>query len=82
MKSPDHGTESGAGAFMTWGWQFALTLGLLAWSGHWMDERYETRVLFTLVGIFVGLFGGFYNLFRIVSQLPKPEKKEKKNESL
>lgn len=70
------------GPFMTWGWQFALTLGFLSWFGHWLDEKFATRVLFVLIGVFLGLFGGFYNLYRIVSHLPKTGKPKREKESL
>ncbi|KAB2881080.1 AtpZ/AtpI family protein [bacterium] len=70
------------GPFMTWGWQFALTLGFLSWFGHWLDEKFETKVLFVLTGVFLGLFGGFYNLYRIVSNLPKPGRAKKEKDRL
>ncbi len=63
------------GPFLTWGWQFALTLGFLAWLGHWLDQRWETSVLFLLIGVFLGLFGGFFNLFRMIAKLPKSKRK-------
>lgn len=66
------------GPFMTWGWQFALTLGVLAWGGHWLDQKLGTNVLFVLIGLFMGLFGGFFNLFRTVARLPKSKGKETK----
>jgi hypothetical protein len=62
--------------FLTWGWQFAVMLGFFAWGGHWLDQKFETRILFVLIGIFLGLFGGFYHLYRIVSQLPKQNRKK------
>jgi len=70
------------GPFLSWGWQFALTLGFLSWFGHWLDEKFETRVLFVLTGVFLGLFGGFYNLYRIVSNLPKPGRTKKEEDRL
>jgi hypothetical protein len=70
------------GPFLTWGWQFALTLGFLSWSGHWLDGKFGTKVLFVLAGVFLGLFGGFYNLFRMVSNLPKPGKTKKEDQKL
>jgi hypothetical protein len=70
------------GPFLTWGWQFALTLGLLAWFGHWLDGKFDTKVLFVLSGIFLGLTGGFYNLYRMVSNLPKPGKTKKEEPKL
>ena len=65
------------GPFLTWGWQFAATLGLLSWFGHWLDVKFETKVLFVLTGVFIGLIGGFYNLYRMVSSLPKTGKAKK-----
>lgn len=64
------------GPFVTWGWQFALTLGVLAWGGNWLDKKLGTNVLFVLIGIFMGLFGGFFNLFRTVSRLSKSKGKQ------
>jgi hypothetical protein len=58
---------------LTWGTQFALTLGILAWLGHWLDQKLETKVLFVLIGIFMGLFGGFYRLYQIINKLQKPK---------
>ncbi|GEM_PF-3029675 len=60
---------------LTWGTQFALTLGILAWLGHWLDQELNTKVLFVLIGIFIGLFGGFYRLFQIINKLQKPVNK-------
>ena len=59
------------GGFLTWGWQFAITLGLLTWGGYWLDKELETKVLFTLIGIFMGLIGGFVRLYKLISRLPK-----------
>lgn len=70
------GSGGSAAAIATWGWQFALTLGVLAWGGHWLDQHYGTKVVFVLIGLFMGLFGGFYRLFRMVSALPKDKKKK------
>ena len=66
------------GPIMSWGWQFALTLGVLTWGGHWADEQLGTKALFVIIGIFMGLFGGFWRLYKIVEALPKPKKKTKK----
>lgn len=67
-------TMQALGPWIGWGWQFALTLGVLTWGGHWMDGHFETKVLFTLAGIFLGLAGGFIQLIRMVRNLPKPER--------
>ena len=46
-------------------------MGLLTWGGYWLDKELETKALFTIVGIFMGLTGGFIRLFRLISHLPK-----------
>ncbi len=70
------GDDGSAASLISWGWQFALTLGVLVWGGHWLDQHYGTRVLFVLIGIMMGLFGGFYRLYRIISSLPQTNKKK------
>jgi hypothetical protein len=75
-------TAGPLGPFMTWGWQFALTLGFLSWFGHWLDQKFETKVLFVLIGVFMGLIGGFMNLYRMISRLPKPGPSKKEDQQL
>lgn len=75
-------TAGQLGPFMTWGWQFAITLGFLAWFGHWLDQKFETKFVFVLIGVFVGLIGGFVNLYRMVSRLPKPGSSKKEDPKL
>lgn len=71
LLSGQEGTLSG---LVSWGWQFALTLGVLVWLGHWLDVHYHTKPLWVLVCIFIGLFGGFYRFYRIVATLPRKSK--------
>jgi hypothetical protein len=59
---------------LTWGWQFLLTLLVFVWGGHWLDQKWGTGVTFVLIGIFMGLFGGFYKLIRIVKDMSKSTK--------
>ncbi len=63
------------GPILSWGWQFLLTLLVFVWGGRWLDERWDTGVTFVLTGIFMGLFGGFYRLIRIVQALSDDQKK-------
>jgi len=64
------------GPILTWGWQFLLTLLVFVWGGRWLDQRWDTGVTFVLIGIFMGLFGGFYKLVRIVQDMAKEDKKK------
>ncbi len=64
------------GPILTWGWQFLLTLLVFVWGGRWLDEKWETGVTFVLIGIFMGLFGGFYKLIQIVKEMDAAGKKK------
>jgi len=40
--------------------------GLLGW---WLDSYTETKPLFFILGLFAGLFTGFYNFYKVIKQL-------------
>lgn len=44
---------------------------LFGLGGHWLDRRYGTGRLWLLVGLFVGLFYGFYETWKAVRALDK-----------
>ncbi len=46
------------------GIQFALSVGLLAAAGFWLDRRWGLIPLFTFLGLFGGFALGLYNLCR------------------
>ena len=46
--------------------QFFLTVGLLILLGVWLDKKYETVPLFTLLGTGLGFAAGFYLLVKQV----------------
>jgi len=45
-----------------------LLVGALGW---WLDAHFMTKPIFTVIGIFCGLFLGFYNLFKVVQKMGK-----------
>lgn len=45
----------------------AMLLGFYA--GEWLDRRLGTSPLFILLGIFLGMAAGFYNLWSVLSKL-------------
>ena len=56
------------------GVQFALTILLLTLLGIWLDGRFETGTLFTLVLLLLGFVGATYSLVR---QVLAPDKRDK-----
>ena len=70
------GTGSGgdlrsAGPLLNLGLTMALGIGLLAWVGYALDERWGTDPWLTLTGAILGVIVGFVNLFR--TALPPKE---------
>lgn len=55
------------------GWYVAtcLVVGVLA--GVFLDQRLETKPLFTLLGVLLGTFAGFYGLYKMVRPLLNSE---------
>ena len=45
------------------GLQFLLAVGLPTAGGIWLDSTLGTRVLFTLLGLFLGFAAGVYSLY-------------------
>ena len=56
---------------MNLGLNMALGIGLLAWGGYKLDERWGTDPWLTLAGAILGVIVGFVNLFR--TALPPKE---------
>lgn len=42
----------------------SMVLGL-AFVGHYADKHFNTKPLFTIIGIFVGFVSGIYRLYKI-----------------
>lgn len=57
------------------GVQFALTILLLTLAGIWLDERFDTSPLFTVVFLLLGFVGATWSL---VAQVLGPGKRGKK----
>ena len=52
--------------FLNLGLQMALTIVVFVLLGWWFDGKFDKSPLFTLIFCFVGIFGAFYNFFRVV----------------
>ena len=53
------------GPLMNLGLTFALSIGGLAYLGHWLDGRWGSEPWMTLLGAVLGMVVGFVNLFRV-----------------
>lgn len=60
--------------YMTLGIDFALTIGLFALLGYWIDSKNATSPLWILIFSFLGIIVAFYKFFRIT--LKKNKSKE------
>lgn len=65
------------GPYLGIGIQFVLSLLLCIILGYWLDDHYDSSPLFILIGVFLGMFAGFYNLFKVVSRLDKKDNASK-----
>ena len=54
-------------AGMGWYVAFCIVLGLVG--GLWLDDKADTKVLFTLLGTILGVVVAFYGIYRMVVPL-------------
>ena len=56
------------------GLQFAASIGLFAWLGHWLDGRFGTAPWLLLLGVFFGAGAAFYSMYiRVFGRTPRKE---------
>lgn len=58
------------------GIQFTLTIFLLTALGIWLDERFGTGVLLTVLFLLLGFSGASWSLIQQVLKPDKPDRKE------
>jgi F0F1-type ATP synthase assembly protein I len=53
--------------------QFGITLAICVvlgyFAGHWLDERLNTGIIFTLIGVLIGLVAAVVNTVRLYNDL-------------
>ena len=54
------------GTAVTLGFGVAVSLAVLAGGGVWLDTRFDTAPLWSLVGLFLGLVSAGYQLYELV----------------
>jgi ATP synthase protein I len=73
-KDDIHGPRPGsneAGRVLGVGLQFAGAIVLFLFAGRWVDSKLGTEPWFLLLGVLVGLVGGFLSLYRQLNT-PRP----------
>jgi F0F1-type ATP synthase assembly protein I len=76
-KGPPKGGLSGAD-FAGVGLQFAAAIIVFLFAGQWLDKKVGTEALFTVVGVFVGAAGAFYNMYRKITAAQKRDDEARK----
>lgn len=59
------------GPYLTLGFQLAAAVVILFFLGDWLDARYQTSPLFSLIGVAIGTIGGLIKFIRSVTQTGK-----------
>jgi F0F1-type ATP synthase assembly protein I len=60
------------------GIQFAAAIILFLFIGQWLDKKAGTNGLFTLIGVFVGGGGAFFNLYRRITAAQRQDDEERR----
>lgn len=53
------------------GLQFAATVGLFAWLGHWLDRRWSASPWCLLAGVLLGFALGLYSMLQKLPTSPR-----------
>lgn len=69
----------GFAPYLGLGTQLAATMVLMFFVGWWLDGKFETLPLFTLVFSLLGAGAGLYNFIKTVLELNKKKKSETDN---
>lgn len=65
------------GPYLGLGTQLAATIVLMFFLGSWLDGKFETEPLFTILFAFLGGFAGIYNFIRAVLNINEKKNREK-----
>ena len=76
-RSPLSRTYRELAPYLGLGIQFVISLVIFILLGYWLDKKLESSPLYILIGVFLGLFSGFFNLFRVVSRMDKKEENKR-----
>ncbi|MBS1518782.1 MAG: AtpZ/AtpI family protein [Bacteroidetes bacterium] len=64
-------------------WQYSglgvslvVTILIFLWVGMWLDGKFQTGFLFTLILTFIGFAAGFYSFYLHIKKLTEEDKKK------
>ncbi len=63
---PDDNSDNSWVSYLGLGTQLAASVVLMALIGIWLDGKFGTRPILTVVLSFVGIIGGMYNFIKYV----------------
>jgi len=70
-----------AARFIGIGWYIGISVVGGIWGGIWLDKKLETSIIFTLVGLFLGLAVAFLGTYRMISPLLKEQQNKEKEDN-
>lgn len=59
------------GPYLGLGLQLAVTVTIMVFVGIWLDEKFNTKPILTIVCSVFGIFAGMYNFIKTVSKSVK-----------
>ena len=63
------------------GWYIGISIAGGIIGGVWLDRKLETSIVFTLVGLFLGLGVAFLGTYRMISPLLKEQQSKEKEDN-
>ncbi len=63
------------------GWYIGISIAGGIIGGVWLDRKLETSIVFTLVGLFLGLAVAFLGTYRMISPLLKEQQSKEKEDN-
>lgn len=68
------------GIAFSFGVSMAAYIFLGYYGGSWLDRKLDTDPTFLMVGVLLGVFLGFYNLFQETKKIAEKKDKQKENQ--
>jgi F0F1-type ATP synthase assembly protein I len=69
-------TDSKTIQYSGMGITLVVTILIFFFIGRWLDGKFETTVVFTLILTFIGFAAGFYSFYLTIKKLTEDDKKE------
>lgn len=70
-KNDDRNAFRKAGPYLNIGYTLFGSILFFAYIGYLVDNWSGKKPLFLIIGLFLGLFGGFYNMIKVLQRLDR-----------